>query len=384
MLSERYCDMISLMRWNWQQDDWPNFRFDAEGLAPLEARFLRQGGVVIGSVQHLGEDDRGVLTVEIISAEALKTSEIEGEILDRDSLQSSIRRQFGLVTDHRRVGPAEQGIAELMVDLYRTCDGPLSDAQLFRWHETLMQGRRDIKDVGRYRTHAEPMQIVSGPVHAPKVHFEAPPSGQVPGEMAAFCAWFNETGPGGKQPMPALARAGIAHLYFESIHPFEDGNGRIGRAISEKALAQGLGQPSLTALSVMIERKRKEYYKALELAHAENEITEWLSWFAGTVLEAQLHTQRWIDFLITKTKLFDSLRGKLNARQEKALVRMMREGPDGFEGGLSAGKYSTITAAPPATARRDLAELVELGALVRTGERKGTRYWLPFASGVKS
>lgn len=368
------------MRWNWQQNDWPNFRFDSEVLAPLEARFLRQGGVVIGSVQHLGEDDRGVLTVEIISAEALKTSEIEGEILDRESLQSSIRRQFGLVTDHRRVGPAEQGIAELMVDLYRSCDVQLSDAQLFRWHELLMQGRRDIKDVGQYRTHAEPMQIVSGPVHAPKVHFEAPPSGQVPEEMAAFCRWFNETGPSGARPMSALARAGIAHLYFESIHPFEDGNGRIGRAISEKALAQDLGQPSLTALSVMIERRKKDYYKALEFAHRENEVTDWLMWFADAVLEAQRLTQRWIDFLIAKTKLFDSLRGKINPRQEKALLRMMREGPDGFEGGLSAGTYTSITAAPPATARRDLAELVELGALTRTGERRGTRYWLQFGS----
>lgn len=366
------------MHWNWQQPDWPNFRFDAEALAPLEACFLKQGGVVIGSVQHLGEDDRGLLTVEIISAEALKTSEIEGEILDRESLQSSIRRQFGLVTDHRRVGPAEQGIADLMVDLYRTYDAPISDAQLFHWHELLMQGRRDIKDVGRYRTHAEPMQIVSGPVHAPKIHFEAPPSDRLAEEMMAFCGWFNRTAPGGKQPLSALARAGIAHLYFESIHPFEDGNGRIGRAISEKALAQGLGQPSLTALSVMIERRRKEYYKALELAHRDNEVTAWLLWFANTVLEAQLHTQRWIDFLIAKTKLLDSLRNRINARQEKALLRMMREGPDGFEGGLSAGNYATITGAPPATARRDLSELVELGALIRTGERKGTRYWLPF------
>lgn len=372
------------MRWNWQQDDWPNFRFNAEALAPLEARFLKQGGVVAGSLQHLGEDDQGVLTVEIISAEALKTSEIEGEILERESLQSSIRRQFGLLTDHRRVGPAEQGIAELMVDLYRSYDLRLTNEQLFRWHEMLMQGRRAIKDVGRYRTHAEPMQIVSGPVHAPKIHFEAPPSGQVPEHMDAFCAWFNDTGPGGKLPLPAMARAGMAHLYFESIHPFEDGNGRIGRAISEKALAQGLGQPSLTALSVMIERRRKVYYEALELAHAENEITGWLHWFADTVLEAQLHTQCWIDFLIAKTRLFDALRGKLNARQEKALMRMMREGPDGFEGGLSAGKYSAITGAPPATARRDLAGLVDQGALLRTGERKGTRYWLPFGTNAKS
>jgi len=364
------------MRWNWQQPDWPHFRFDAEALAPLEARFLRQGGIVIGSVQHLNGDDRNVLTVEIISAEALKTSEIEGEMLDRESLQSSIRRQFGLATDRRRAGPAEQGIAEMMVDLYRGYDAPLSDERLFLWHAQLMQGRRDLKNVGSYRTHAEPMQIVSGPLHAPKVHFEAPPSDGLATEMDAFYAWFNETAPDGAHPLPALARAGIAHLYFESIHPFEDGNGRIGRAISEKALAQGLGQPSLTALSVMIERRRKDYYKALELANRDNDVTDWLLWFADTVLEAQLHTQRWIDFLIAKTRLLDALRGKINPRQEKALLRMMREGPDGFKGGLSAGNYTTITGAPAATARRDLAELVGLGALTRTGERRGTRYWL--------
>lgn len=364
--------------WNWQQPDWPNFRFDVAALAASEAAFLRQGGIVIGGARHLDGEDRDLLTIELMSAEALKTSEIEGEILDRDSLQSSIRRQFGLVGDQRRVGPAEQGIAELMVDLYRRFDAPLDDATLFLWHTLLMQGRRDLKDIGRYRTHAEPMQILSGPIHAPHIHFEAPPSATMTAEMAAFCAWFNATGPDGKKPLPALARSGLAHLYFESIHPFEDGNGRIGRAISEKALAQGLGQPSLTALSVMIESRKKAYYAALERAHKDNEVTEWLLWFADSVLEAQRSTQRWITFLIAKTRLLDRLRGQINARQEKALLRVMREGPDGFEGGLSAGKYAAITGAAPATAGRDLAELVKLGALVRTGQLRGTRYWLPF------
>lgn len=368
------------MMWNWQQPDWPRFRFDAEALAALERRFLRQGGIVIGATRHLADDDAAQLRVEIISSEAFETSQIEGEILDRDSLQSSIRRQFGLSTDHRRVGLAEQGIAEMMVDLYRHFNTPLQHRTLFEWHGLLMQARRDLRDIGQYRTHEAPMQIVSGAIHAPRVHFEAPPSSQVEAEMEGFCCWFNDTAPGGGAPEQALTRAGIAHLYFESIHPFEDGNGRIGRAIAEKALAQGLGQPSLTALSFMIERKRKAYYTALECANKSNEITAWLSWFGETVLEAQSRTQHRIDFLIAKARLLRSLQGKINERQEKALLRILREGPDGFEGGLSAGNYSSITGASPATARRDLGELVALGALVRTGDRKATRYWLSFGA----
>ena len=367
--------------WNWQHPEWPTFRFDAAALAPSEATFLRRGGIVIGSARHLPDDDREQLTIELISAEALKTAEIEGEMLDRDSLQSSLRRQFGLATDHRRVGPAEQGMAGMMVDLYRRTEAPLDEATLFRWHALLMQGRRDLADVGRYRTHSEPMQIVSGPAHAPRVHFEAPPSKEVPSQMRNFLDWFNATAPGGPAALPALVRSGVAHLHFESIHPFEDGNGRIGRAISEKALAQGLGQPSLTALSVMIEQCKKAYYTALERAHSDMDATQWLLWFADTVLAAQRNAQDWIDFLIAKARLFDALRGKINARQEKALQRLMRAGPDGFQGGLSAGKYAAITGAAPATAGRDLAELVKLGGLIRTGQLKGTRYWLPFGRG---
>ena len=137
------------MRWNWQQDDWPTLHFDREALAAFESRFLKDGGVLIGTAAHLGENDREVLTVSVLSTEAIKTSEIEGEFLDRDSVQSSIRRQFGLTTDPRRIGPAEQGIAELMVDLYRHFADPLSDEVLFRWHGVLTQGRRDIQDIAR-------------------------------------------------------------------------------------------------------------------------------------------------------------------------------------------------------------------------------------------
>lgn len=165
-------------------------------------------------------------------------------------------------------------------------------------------------------------------------------------------------------------------MYFASIHPFEGGNGRIGRVIAEKALAQSLGQPTLTALAATTLTRRKSYYEALEAANKENEISRWLMWFAGFAIEAQRRTIALVEFLIDKTKLLDHLKGQLNARQEKALLRMFREGPDGFEGGLSAGKYSNITGASAATTTRDLADLVEKGALVREGERRYARYHL--------
>jgi Fic family protein len=368
--------MLSLMTWNWQKPDWPRFAWDQARLQKAEVHFLMGAGMLAGTVKHLGSAYREQLTVEAMSTEAVTTSEIEGEILDRASVQSSIRRQLGLAADSRRVKPAEQGIAEMMVDLYRTFAEPLSDEMLFAWHRLVTRGRADLRDIRRYRTDDEPMQVLSGALHDPTVHFEAPPSPAVPAEMARFIAWFNRTGPGGGAPLPALTRAGVAHLYFESIHPFEDGNGRIGRAISEKALAQALGHPTLTALAATILIRRKAYYQALETANKDNEITAWLSWFAGVAIEAQRRAEARVDFLIDKTKLLDRLRGRLNERQEEALLRMLHEGPDGFKGGLSAGNYATITGASPATTTRDLADMVEKGALLRTGERRHARYTL--------
>ncbi len=364
------------MTWNWQLPDWPEFTWDKARLALAEQQFLVGGGVLLGTVKHLGEEERNQLTVEAMSTEAVTTSEIEGEILDRASVQSSIQRQLGLAADDRRVGPKEQGTAEMMVDLYRTFSAPLSEETLFGWHRMLMSGRRDIKDVGCYRTDPEPMQVVSGAIGAPKVHFEAPPSAQVPREMARFIDWFKRTAPGGTQPLPALTKAGAAHLYFESIHPFEDGNGRIGRAIAEKSLAKSLGQPTLIVLAATILARRASYYNALEAASKQNEITNWLAWFGGVAIEAQRRTLALIEFLIEKAKLFDRLKGRLNERQQKALLRMFREGPEGFKGGLSAGKYSTITGASAATATRDLVDLMEKGALMRTGELRHARYTL--------
>ena len=364
------------MAWNWQQPDWPKFSYEAVPLQPLEKQFLLRSGEFIGVFKHIGEHDRDLLKIELISDEALKTSEIEGEILDRDSVQSSLREQFGLGTDHRRVPTAERGIAELMVDLYKNFADPLTHETMFAWHAMIMSGQRGIQIMGSYREHAEPMRVVSGSIDNPKVHFEAPPSERMEEEMDAFVIWFNETAPDGKRPLPALTRAGIAHLYFVSIHPFEDGNGRIGRALAEKSLAQNLGQPSLIALSYTIERGRKAYYAALERYNKDNEITDWLTYFAETIIEAQHNTIKRVDFYVAKAKLYERLRGQLNPRQEKVIARMFREGIDGFKGGLSAENYISITQASRATATRDLQDLVAKGAFTRIGELRHTRYHL--------
>jgi len=365
------------MQWNWQRLDWPNFTWNHSRLAKAEERFLVGAGELFGTLRHLSAENREQLTVEAMSNEAITTSEIEGAILDRDSVQSSIRRQLGLASDHRKVRPAERGIGEVMVDLYRRFAHPLDEATLFSWHRMITSGRADLQDIGRFRTQTDPMQVVSGRIYEPNVHFEAPPSQRVGAEMARYLDWFSRTAPGGPEALPVLTRAGIAHLYFECIHPFEDGNGRIGRAIAEKALAQSLGQPSLTAIAAAILANRKGYYAALEAANKRTDLTDWLAWFAGIGLEAQQRTLAQVEFVIDKAKLMDRFRGRLNPRQETVLLRVLREGPEGFKGGLSAGNYATISKASAATATRDLSDMVERGVLTRTGEKRHARYHLP-------
>ena len=188
------------MTWNWQKSDWPDFHWEAARLALAEKEFLIAGGKLAGTVKHLGGEEREQITVDSMSTEAVTTSEIEGELLDRASVQSSIRRQLGLAAGKRNVRPAEQGVAEMTVDLFRSFAAPLSDRMLFGWHRMLMSGRRDLTDVGRYRTSREPMQIISGPLGKTKVHFQAPPAVQVPREMTQFIAWFNRTASGGPEP----------------------------------------------------------------------------------------------------------------------------------------------------------------------------------------
>ncbi len=363
------------MLWNWQHQHWPHFSWDAAKLASAEISFAENVGISIGTTQHLDAASREALTIEIMSGDACDSSAIEGEILDRDSVQSSISRQLGLGA-RRHANPAEAGIAEMMVNLCQSLASPLEHETMFAWHRMVMSGRRDLADIGRYRSHDDPTQIVSGPSHRQRVHFEAPPSARIAEEMDRFLAWFLETMPGGATPLPAVTRAGIAHIWFESLHPFEDGNGRIGRAIVEKALAQGLATPTLTAVAGTLLKHRKAYYQALETASRGLEITGWLSWFANIVAEAQQRSLDWITFILQKARLLARAQGHLNTRQEKALLRMFEAGPEGFTGGLSAKNYRSITGALSATATRDLAGMVTIGVLQRTGERKAARYSL--------
>lgn len=364
------------MKWNWQEENWPHFSWDSKKLARAEMLFAEGAGLIAGITRHLDPNNQEKFTIEVMSREAIGTSAIEGEYLNRESVQSSIRRQLGLSTNSFKVTPAEKGIAEMMVDLYHCIVAPLDHETLFRWHRMILGGRHDLKDMGCYRSHADPMQIVSGPDYAQKIHYEAPPSSQMTKEMNQFIEWFNQTQPGGITPITTVTRAALAHLWFESIHPFEDGNGRIGRAISEKALAQGMSLPVLTALAGTLHKRRKEYYHALEMASRGLEITDWLLWFGSAVIESQRRGQAQVEFLLGKTRLLDKIRDQLNPRQEKAILRMFQEGMEGFKGGLSAKNYASITGAVPATTTRDLVDLVEKDVLYRTGELKSTRYHL--------
>ncbi|MFK7837306.1 MAG: Fic family protein [Sulfitobacter sp.] len=364
------------MAWNWQIPGWPEFRYDTAALAPLEQRFLLSSGEIIGAVQHVGPTERDQLRIDLLSDEAMKTSAIEGEVLDRLSVQSSLRRQLGLAPDTYPNKPREQGVAEMMVDVYSTYAEPLTQETLFRWHQMLLSHDRRLETIGAYRQHADAMQIVSGRFDRPTVHFEAPPSHRIAQEMGGFINWFAQSAPGAGGALSPLTRAGLSHLYFESIHPFEDGNGRLGRALAEKSLAQNIGQPSLIALAFTIERARKDYYTQLEQHQKTLDVTPWLMWFGETVLTAQQVTLGRVGFFISKARFYDRYRVRLNPRQTKVIERVFREGPDGFEGGLSAENYISITATSRATATRDLQDLVEMGAITRTGERRYTRYWL--------
>ena len=371
---------MKLKKWNWQQNDWPNFSYDKKILDLLESEYIKESGVSIGVMRHLSKNDQDELKLEILSSEALKTSEIEGEILDRDSVQSSLGKEFGIGERylHGRIKPEEAGIAMMMKDLYTNFNLPLTNKTLCEWHDKLLNGRIDIER-GKYRTSDDAMRVVSGRIDKPKIHFIAPPASNIPKEMNQFINWFNKTAPEGEELLLPLIRAGIAHLYFVSIHPFEDGNGRIGRALVDKALSQNLGKPALIALSSTINDKRKEYYKALETNNKNNQITQWLSYFGKTIIEAQKQTIQQVDFIISKAKFFNTYEKLLNLRQKKAMLRILKEGPKGFTGGFSAKNYMSVVRTTSATATRDLKDLVDKGIFTKTGKLKSTRYKLNFS-----
>lgn len=365
------------MAYNWQHKDWPNFTYDLSAVEEVLFLFTERMGRVGGLLEGLPEAEQTAAMIDVMVAEAVKTSEIEGEYISRQDVMSSIKNNLGLNPTAEQVKDQRaEGAAQLMLDVRESYASPLDEEKLFSWHRMLMKGSQRVK-VGEWRTHAEPMQVISGPIGKQKVHYEAPPSSRVPDEMSAFINWFNETAPGGSSVIgKPLVRSAVAHVYFESIHPFEDGNGRLGRAISEKALSQEVGRPVLLSLSRTIESSRNDYYDALKKAQKSNEITSWVTYFVNMGLAAQIQAEEHIEFTLKKAKVFDRYKDQLNERQLRVVRRMLDEGPEGFEGGMSAKKYIAITKTSKATATRDLQDLVACDLFVLVGGGRSTRYEL--------
>lgn len=368
------------MTYNWQLPDWPEFRYETDGLAEPLLAFADHAGRVDGLLEGLPEDLGTEAVLDLMIAEAIRSSAIEGETLNRDAVMSSIRNRLGLNTIPQPVDSRmADGAGELMVAIRKGFREPLSEETLFSWHRMLLGGSTRLR-VGGWRVGGDPMQVVSGRIDRPTVHFEAPPSARVPDEMARFIMWFNETAPGGWRSIPqAPLRSALAHLYFESIHPFEDGNGRVGRALSEMALSQGLGRPVVLSLSRSIDAERNAYYDALKAAQRSNEVTAWVQWFVGVVVRAQLDAGEQIRFVLRKSRFFQRFASELSERQLKVIRRMFESGPEGFTGGMNARKYIALTGASKATATRDLMQLARIGALVPSGGGRSTRYELGVA-----
>ncbi|RLJ80597.1 Fic family protein [Pedobacter alluvionis] len=366
---------IRLMQYNWELPTWPNFTFSIKEIEQYLYDFAQETGEVNALLKSLPDDVRQETLLEMILSEAIKTSEIEGEFLSRKDVMSSIKNNLGLnktpdvVKDKRA-----SGIADLMIDVRNTFCDSLSEKKMWYWHSLLFAESKYIT-VGTWRKSNDSMQVISGSLGKEKIHFEAPPSHRVVIEMKAFITWFNETKPQGRiEIKDPIIRSAIAHLYFETVHPFEDGNGRIGRAIAEKAIAQTLGRPVMLSLSKIIERDRSAYYKALKKAQRSNEISDWLKYFVNIALQAQIDAKQMIDFTLRKIKVFDLFREKLNDRKKKVLQKMYSFGVDGFEGGMTAKKYISITKTSKATATRDLQELESLGILIAFGGGRSVHY----------
>ncbi|QCX01344.1 Fic family protein [Aggregatimonas sangjinii] len=359
------------MKYNWQQKDWPNFQYKTDVIEDLLYDFAQRTGRISGVLEGFSESEQTDAMINLMVSEAIKTSEIEGEYLSRKDVMSSIRRNLGLnpelpISKDKRV----EGITDLMLAIRKHFKAPLTEKILFGWHTMLMKGSKGIQ-VGQWRSHEEPMQIVSGAIGREVVHFEAPPSNTVSSEMSRFITWFNESQNSIKKP---IIRSAIAHLYFETIHPFEDGNGRIGRAVAEKALSQSTGRPVLFSLSKSIESNKTNYYDALKAAQRSNEITDWINYFVKTVLDAQIDAEQEIEFALMKTKFFDQNKDELNERQQKVVRRMLEEEHQGFEGGMNARKYVSLAKTSKATATRDLQDLVAKGIFKPIGGGRSTRY----------
>ncbi|MFV0346458.1 MAG: Fic family protein [Bacteroidales bacterium] len=268
-----------------------------------------------------------------------------------------------------------RGVSELMTEVRQSYKKPLSERLIKDWHRILFVNNSFVNG-GAYRLGVEPMLIVSGSYGKEIVHYEAPPSDTVDREMEQFVCWYSDFTTNPKDIRSSFIKTSIAHLYFESIHPFEDGNGRIGRAIAEKCLADSLGQPLVMSLSSTIENKKADYYENLKKAQQTLELTEWIYYFSCVILESQRQAKGDVMFVLKQAKFIDKFKLLLNERQTKVILRMLECGADGFEEGMTAKKYSFITRSSKATATRDLQDLVEKQALVSVGLGRGAHYEL--------
>ncbi|MEM6321598.1 MAG: Fic family protein [Bacteroidota bacterium] len=366
-----------LMKYNWQLKEWPNFKYSLVDFSQKIQQYAEKMGHIKGVLSVVSKETQVEAMIDRMVLEAIKTSEIEGEFLSRKDVMSSIKNNLGLNLTREIVRDKRaRGIGEMMVQIREIFAEDLTAETLHQWHRALMTGNQRVQS-GVWRSHESPMQVVSGTIRREEVHYEAPPSNKVPQEMEQFVDWFNSTRPGGIAEISAAPiRSAIAHLYFESIHPYEDGNGRIGRAISEKILYQHANYPLLISLSEAIEKNRNAYYQALMQAQQTNDLTDWIGYFMDVVLYAQDRTIAIIDFTLKKTNFFNQFNPQLNQRQTKVLRRMLRDGASDFKDGINAKKYMAIAKTSKATATRDLQQLVQLAAVQAKGSGRSTRYFV--------
>lgn len=350
-----------------ERQDWPDFRWKIERLAEsLASVRYRQGGL-IGQMKGLGFRLQQEAVLETLTKDVQKTSEIEGEKLDAGQVRSSVARRLGL--DIAGLRPADrkvEAVVEMMLDATGRYDRPLTDERLFGWHAALFPaGRSGMTKIrtGAWRGEsAGPMRVVSGPVGKEKVHFEAPPANRLKKEMTAFLKWFE-----GKDAIDPVLRAGLAHLWFVTIHPFEDGNGRIARAIADMALARSEHSAQrFYSMSAQIQVEHKEYYHILEgTQKGAMDVTPWMLWFLDCLGRAIDGAHFTLKAVIDKARFWERMKDvPLNDRQRSVINRLL----NGFEGKLTSSKYAKLTKCSQDTAHRDILALVERGVLVRNPE----------------
>jgi len=367
----------------WQSPQWPEFQVDLAALQPALAAAHFAQGRVMGLASQLQLMDLGTLQLQGWADEAIATAQIEGEILQVNSVRASAARRLGLADAKATERDARtEATLDVLQAAIAQSQQPLSHDMLHGWHAALFPtGRSGIQKIrtGAYRDHAEPMQIVTPRLGKPDVaHYQAPSSVDVPAQMAQLIDWFNDS----RGKTDGLVRAAIAHLWFEAVHPFEDGNGRMGRALSEMALAQDLKTDQrLWSLSQQMWLDTTGYYAQLQAAtgQANMDVTPWVQWFVGCVHKATDAAWEHMQTAMRKTRFWAALREQhpqLTPTQTKAINKLYDAGPDGFTGGMSTEKYVNLCGVSRSTAYRELTALCEMGVLVQTGVGRGTRYRL--------